>query len=188
MLRSRLMLVFVALPLVLGACRKKKQTPVAPPPTTSTAPVTPPPTRPAETSTPATDSNEEMRRRVEAARASLLQTIFFEYDADALSDDARANLDAKIRIMNANPGLRIRVSGHCDERGSDEYNIALGRRRAEAAKRYLADRGIDGSRVETTTFGRERPKMQGSSEEAWAQNRRDEFEITAGGDQLRPAT
>lgn len=188
MLRSRLMLVFVALPLVLGACRKKKTAPVAPPPTTAATPVDRTPARPAETSTPAVDPNEEMNRRIAAARESLLKTIYFEYDADALSDEARANLDAKIRIMNANPGLRIRVSGHCDERGSDEYNIALGRRRSEAAKRYLADRGIDGSRVETTTFGRERPKMQGASEEAYAQNRRDEFEITAGGDQLRPAT
>ncbi len=187
MLNSRLLLVFVALPLLLGACRKKKQTPVAPPPSTAAAPVDRPAARPPESSA-AIDPNAGMAERVAAARASLLQTIYFEYDADALSDDARANLDAKIRIMNANPALRIRVSGHCDERGSDEYNIALGRRRAEAAKRYLADRGIDGSRVETTTFGRERPKMQGSSEEAWSQNRRDEFEITAGGDQLRPAT
>ena len=129
MLRSRLMLVFVALPLVLGACRKKKQTPVAPPPTTASVPVMPPPTRPAETSAPV-DPNAGLSERVAAARASLLQAIYFEYDADALSDDARANLDAKIRIMNANPGLRVRVSGHCDERGSDEYNIALGRRRA----------------------------------------------------------
>jgi len=187
MLRSRLMLVFVALPLVVGACRKKKETPVAPPPTTNTPPAMPP-ARPVETPPPAVDPNAGMAERVAAARASLLQTIYFEYDADALSDDARANLDAKIRIMNANPGLRIRVAGHCDERGSDEYNIALGRRRAEAAKRYLADRGIDASRVETTTLGRERPAMQGSGEEAWSRNRRDEFEITAGGDQLRPAT
>lgn len=67
--------------------------------------------------------------------------------------------------LHANPGLRIRVAGHTDERGSDEYNIALGRRRAETAKRYLTDRGIDASRIETSTFGRERPAMQGSSEE-----------------------
>lgn len=187
MMRSRLLLVLVAMPLVLGACRKKKPVEVAPQPTTQ--PVDrPAPVRPAETAPPTTDPNAGMAERVAAARASLLEKILFEYDADALSDAARANLDAKIRILNANPNVKIRINGHCDERGSDEYNIALGRRRAEAAKRYLGDRGIDGSRVETTTFGRERPAAQGSSEEAWAQNRRDEFEITAGGDQLRPAT
>lgn len=186
MMRSRLLLVFVAMPLVLGACRKKKPPATEPTPPPAAVPSTPA-ARP-ETAPPAVDPNAGMAERVAAARASLLEKILFEYDADALSDAARANLDAKIRILNANPGVRIRVNGHCDERGSDEYNIALGRRRAEAAKRYLADRGIDASRIETTTFGRERPAVQGSSEEAWAQNRRDEFEITAGGDQLRPAT
>jgi peptidoglycan-associated lipoprotein len=118
----------------------------------------------------------------------LLETIYFEYDADELRDDARASLDAKIAILNANPALRVRVAGHCDERGSDEYNIALGRRRAEAAKRYLTDRGIDASRIETSSFGRERPAVQGTTEEAWSKNRRDEFEITAGGENLKPAS
>ncbi len=81
-----------------------------------------------------------------------------------------------------------RIAGHCDERGSDEYNIALGRRRAEAAKRYLTDRGIDASRIETSSFGRERPAVQGTTEDAWSKNRRDEFEITAGGESLKPAS
>ena len=128
----------------------------------------------------------DYNRRLTETRASLLEKIYFEYDADELSAEARSNLDNKIAIMNANPALRIRVAGHCDERGSDEYNIALGRRRAESAKRYLTDRGIAASRIETTTFGRERPAVQGNTEEAWSQNRRDEFEIVAGGDQLRP--
>ena len=88
-------------------------------------------------------------------------------------------------MLNANPAVKIRVAGHCAERGSDEYNIALGRRRAEAAKRYLSDRGIDASRIETASFGRERPAVQGTSEEAWSRNRRGEFEIIAGGDQMR---
>ena len=115
----------------------------------------------------------------------MLSTIYFEYDADELRDDARASLDEKVKILNVNPGVRIRVSGHCDDRGSDEYNIALGRRRAETAKRYLTDRGIDASRIETATFGREHPAVQGTGEEVWAKNRRDEFQIIAGGDELR---
>jgi peptidoglycan-associated lipoprotein len=188
--RSRLLLVFVALPLALGACKKKA--PVVAPPQ-STGPATPPPAatppRPTETSTaPAVDPNEAIRRATEAARARLLETIYFEYNMDELREDARATLDQKLSLLNANPAVRIRISGHCDERGNDEYNLVLGRRRAEAAKRYLTDRGVDASRIETASFGRERPAVQGSTEEAYAKNRRDEFEITAGGDQLRAGT
>jgi peptidoglycan-associated lipoprotein len=83
--------------------------------------------------------------------------------------------------------MTVRIAGHCDERGSDEYNIALGRRRAVAAKRYLTDRGIAEGRIETQSFGRERPAVAGTSEEAWSKNRRDEFEILAGGESLKPA-
>lgn len=188
MMRSRLLFVFVAFPLALGACRKKAPPVVAPPPSGATVPTTPV-SRPTETNTsPAADPTADMNRRIAAARATLLEVIYFEYNADELRDDARSALDQKITLLNANPGVRIRVSGHCDERGNDEYNLVLGRRRAEAAKRYLTDRGIDASRIETASFGRERPAVQGSSEEAYSRNRRDEFEITAGGDQLRPVS
>jgi peptidoglycan-associated lipoprotein len=181
---SRVMLVLISSSLVLGACKKKQATvaPVPAPTPTDRAPDRTPP-RPAPV-----DTMAAYNEKVASARMRLLETIFFEYDADELRDDARASLDAKIAILNANPGLRIRVAGHCDERGSDEYNIALGRRRAEAAKRYLTDRGIDASRIETSSFGRERPAVQGTTEEAWSKNRRDEFEITAGGENLKPAS
>jgi peptidoglycan-associated lipoprotein len=186
--RSRLLLVLVALPLALGACKKKAPV-VAPPPPTDRVVTPPPASRPPETSTaPAVDPNEAIRRATEAARARLLETIYFEYNMDELREDARTTLDQKLSLLNANPAVRIRISGHCDERGNDEYNLVLGRRRAEAAKRYLTDRGIDASRIETASFGRERPAVQGSTEEAYAKNRRDEFEITAGGDQLRQGT
>ncbi|MEO7520500.1 MAG: OmpA family protein [Gemmatimonas sp.] len=185
MLNSRLVLVLLAVPvLALGACKKKKPVPEVVPTSEQTPPMMP--ARPPETANTAPiDNSADAARRLAAARETLLRKIYFEYNADELRDDSKANLDEKIRILNANPGLRIRVAGHCDERGNDEYNIVLGRRRAEAAKRYLTDRGIDASRIETTSFGRERPAVQGSGEEAWSQNRRDEFEITAGGDQLR---
>jgi peptidoglycan-associated lipoprotein len=178
----RLTVVLASATLVLGACRKKPV--VAPKP--DVAPVAQPePTRPTNTPPAARDTMEEYRTKLAATRARLLETIYFEYDADELRDDAKANLDSKIAVLNANPAVRIRIAGHCDERGSDEYNIALGRRRAEAAKRYLIDRGVDAARVETASFGRERPAVQGTTEDAWARNRRDEFEIVAGGDQLR---
>jgi len=160
---TRLRLLAVAPALLLGACRKK----------------------PEPTPVPPRDTMEEYRAKVAVTRARLLETIYFEYDMDELRDDARASLDAKLVVLNANPQLRLRIAGHCDERGSDEYNIALGRRRAEAAKRYLLDRGLDAARIETASFGRERPAVTGASEEAYSQNRRDEFEIIAGGDQLR---
>lgn len=185
MLRSsRLMLVMVSSSLMLGACKKK------PAPAPTPVPNTPAERAPERTTPKATpvDTMAAYNEKVAAARLRLLETIYFEYDADELRDDARASLDAKIAILNANPGLRIRVAGHCDERGSDEYNIALGRRRAEAAKRYLTDRGVDASRIETSSFGRERPAVQGTTEEAWSKNRRDEFEITAGGETLKPAS
>jgi len=86
--------------------------------------------------------------------------------------------------MQANPNLKLRVSGHADERGSDEYNLALGNRRAAAAKRYLENKGIDGSRIEVVSYGEERPLNPGTDETAYAQNRRDEFEVTAGGDNI----
>lgn len=178
------MMVLVSSSLVLGACKKKT---VAPAPTPAPAPAETAPTRPTPMPAPR-DTMAEYNEKVAATRMRLLETIYFEYDADELRDDARASLDAKIAVMNANPGLRIKVNGHCDERGSDEYNIALGRRRAEAAKRYLTDRGIDASRIETSSFGRERPAVQGTGEEAWSKNRRDEFEITAGGENLKPAS
>jgi peptidoglycan-associated lipoprotein len=124
---------------------------------------------------------EEARRAAEARIAELRNTlmapIFFDFDSDALSADATAGLDMKLRILNANGGLTLRIAGHADERGSDEYNLALGQRRAASAKRY---------RIEIISFGEERPAVQGSDESAWSQNRRDEFEITGGGDQLQP--
>ncbi len=179
---SRLTLVLASTTLVLGACRKK---PVVAPQTEAPPAVAQQPTRPANTTPAARDTMEEYRTKLAATRARLLETIYFEYDADELRDDAKSNLDSKLSVLNANPAVKIRIAGHCDERGSDEYNIALGRRRSEAAKRYLTDRGIDASRIETASFGRERPAVQGTSEEAWSRNRRDEFEIIAGGDQLR---
>lgn len=121
---------------------------------------------------------------MEAARETIRNPVYFEFDRSDLSPEDQARLDAKIPILNANPGLRIRASGHTDSRGSDEYNLALGQRRAAAAKRYLTQHGIDAARIETVSFGEERPAAQGSDEAAFAQNRRTEFEIIAGGDDI----
>lgn len=127
---------------------------------------------------------EAMRRDSEMLRSSIAMPINFDLDRSDLRADARANLDAKIPILLANSNVTIRVGGHADERGSSEYNLALGQRRAAAAKRYLVERGVAESRIETTSFGEERPICTESNESCWSQNRRDEFEITAGGPML----
>ncbi len=181
---SRLTLLLVALPLFAAACKKK------PPQVAPTVQTEQPPARPVDntpTRTPPTstvDPNDAIKKAA-AARALVLETIYFDYDAAELRSDAQATLTAKLPVLTANPQIKIRINGHTDERGSDVYNIALGKRRAEMAKRFLTDRGIDASRIETFSFGRERPVQSGSTEDAWAKNRRDEFEIIAGGDQIK---
>ncbi|MGH7637474.1 MAG: OmpA family protein [Gemmatimonadaceae bacterium] len=129
-------------------------------------------------------AEEEARRASDMLRNTLTTAINFDFDRSDLRDDARAALDAKIPILLANSNVTIRVSGHADERGSSEYNLALGQRRAATAKRYLVERGVAEGRVETTSFGEERPVCMDSNEGCWSQNRRDEFEITAGGPML----
>ena len=131
---------------------------------------------------------EEARRTaamLSSVRAELVKTIYFDYDKDEIRDDQKAALEAKIPVLTLNTNIRIRVLGNTDNRGSDEYNLALGQRRAATVKRYLVSRGIAESRIETVSFGEERPAMQGDNEDAWAKNRRDEFEIIAGGDAIK---
>jgi peptidoglycan-associated lipoprotein len=173
-------LSFVAT-VALAACRRKpaetnpvpETTPVSNP-----APTTPAPTNPA----PACDAacEEAKRAALAASRGALTATIYFDYDRSEITDDARTKLDAKVPILTQNTGIRIRIAGHTDSRGSDEYNLALGQRRAAAAKRYLTDRGIDAGRIEIVSFGEERPTCSDEGESCWSQNRRDEFEITVG--------
>jgi peptidoglycan-associated lipoprotein len=126
----------------------------------------------------------EAAERARAISADLTAMINFDYDQAVVRQADQATLDRKAAILQANPGVRLRISGHADERGSDEYNLALGNRRAAAAKRYLENKGVDGSRIEVVSYGEERPLNPGTDETAYAQNRRDEFEVTAGGDNL----
>jgi peptidoglycan-associated lipoprotein len=135
----------------------------------------------------ASAERERQAAAVAAARTALVAKIFFDYDKSDITDQGKAILDAKVPVLNSNPGIRIRVEGSCDRRGSDEYNLALGQRRAAAAKRYLTDHGIDAARIDIISYGAERPVAEGDAEDAYSQNRRDEFAIVAGGDNLKVA-
>jgi peptidoglycan-associated lipoprotein len=159
------------------------------------APQPAPAAEPAPTPAPADDSAERERlekerlareaaERARVVAADLAAMINFDYDQAVVRRADQATLDRKAAIMAANPGVKIRIAGHADERGSDEYNLALGNRRAAAAKRYLENKGVDGSRVDVVSYGEERPLNPGNDETAYAQNRRDEFEVTAGGNNL----
>ena len=178
----------IALSLValvgVGGC-KKKQPAAAPTPVVDNRPTQPTPqptTPPAEACDAACREARDAaaRNAVATATAALTATIYFHYDASEITTESRATLDAKVPVMTQNGTVRIRVAGHTDSRGSDEYNLALGQRRAAAAKRYLTDRGIDASRIEIVSFGEERPVCTEEDESCYSRNRRDEFEVTAG--------
>ena len=104
-----------------------------------------------------------------------LQTVMFDFDSSALRPDAMATLKDNAEKIKAGPGVIVQVAGHCDERGTQEYNLALGERRALAVRNYLIQLGVSGDRLVTISYGKEFPAVQGNNEAAWAQNRRAEF-------------
>lgn len=119
-------------------------------------------------------------------RATLEAMVNFEYDEADITSQAEGVLRQKVDILRANADVRVRIEGHADERGSTEYNLALASRRADAVKQFFTGFGLDAGRFETVSLGEERPLVNRSDEEAWAQNRRAEFVITGGGANLRP--
>ena len=128
----------------------------------------------------------ERQRAIAAARATLEEMVFFDYDMAEIRDDAAAVLREKVNILRASPQVRLRIEGYCDERGSTAYNLALGNRRAEAIRQFLTGFGLSESRFEIVSVGEGRPLVQGSNEDAWARNRRVEFVITAGANAINP--
>ena len=199
MFASRRSIAAIALTLFVATACKKKPEPApapAPPPPPAPAPAAPrvnqdsidAARRAADAAAARAAADAEARRRaaeMESVRSAIAAKVYFDYDKDEIRDDARATLDTKVAILNANTAVRLRIAGHTDDRGSDEYNLALGQRRAASIQRYLVSRGLAATRFETVSFGKERPVAQGENEGAWSQNRRGEFEIIAGGDMLR---
>ncbi|MHA6719223.1 peptidoglycan-associated lipoprotein Pal [Sphingomonas sp. RS6] len=151
--------------LVATAACSKKPPEALPPAPTEQPPVSTEPYGSGET-TQATPLSEQFRREVTS------DTVHFALDEYDIDPEARAILDSQARWLVAHPNVRITIEGHCDERGTREYNLALGDRRANAAKNYLAARGVSADRMTTISYGKERPIAMGSDEASWAQNRR----------------
>ena len=129
---------------------------------------------------PVAEEKEEPKEVVPVYKAPdmvMQEDIYFEFDKSTLTPSAQDNLLRKAEWLRENPMKTITIEGHCDERGTNEYNLALGDRRAESAKAFLADLGIDPSRITTISYGEERPVDPRSDEEAWAKNRRAHFVV-----------
>jgi peptidoglycan-associated lipoprotein len=112
-------------------------------------------------------------------KAEQLISVYFDFDKFDLRADTKAGLDVNYDLMQQFPNAIIKIEGHCDERGTVEYNMSLGDKRARAAMDYLVNRGIPANRLSTISYGKERPIDMGHSEEAWQKNRRCEFKIVS---------
>jgi peptidoglycan-associated lipoprotein len=119
----------------------------------------------------------EAAAREAAGTAFVNENILFEFDSALLSDQAQQILNSKADYLRSNSDVTVTVEGHCDERGTDAYNIALGERRAESVKNFLVDLGISANRLNTVSYGEERPIATGQNEASWAKNRRAQFMI-----------
>lgn len=158
-------LVLAVALVATAGCTKKR--PPELPPTPGETTTTPPPSYGGDNDQYGSNAlNEQFKREVGS------DTVLFGLDEYDIDPEARRILDTQAQWLAAHPQARITIEGHCDERGTREYNLALGDRRANAAKNYLAARGVSPDRVTTVSYGKERPVAMGSDDSAWAQNRR----------------
>ena len=183
-----LLLSCVALALFLAGCPKRPVTtavsapppapaPTPPPAPTPVVPPPPPPVAPAPTPpqpvAPASAPGPAPAREYTANAA--LADVHFDFDKAVIRSGDVKILDASAGWLKANPEQLLLIEGHCDERGTNEYNLALGERRAKAAMSYLVSRGVEASRITLISYGKERPLCTEKAERCWAQNRRDHF-------------
>jgi peptidoglycan-associated lipoprotein len=118
-------------------------------------------------------AEEEAAAKERAAKeAAGLKAIYFDFDKSFVRDDAKAVMKANAAWLKANPKAKVRIEGNCDERGTIEYNQALGQRRAASTKKYLTDMGVSGKRISLISYGKEKPVCKESTEDCWQQNRR----------------
>ena len=166
-MRKSLTLGLAAIALATGACGRKEAPPTDIPPVTD----------PAGTDGSGASAGDVELTELPAMQADLVakagsDTVYFGTDEYVLDEQSKATLAAQARWMLANPNVRASIEGHADERGTREYNMALGERRANAARDYMLSQGVPAARLLVTSWGKERPVAPGSDESAWAQNRR----------------
>ena len=136
---------------------------------------TPEPTPDLNAERPSSTGTNPNNRNGSETDSFALQTVYFDYDDSTLRPDAREALRKNATFLKGERDVAVEVQGNCDERGTEEYNLALGKRRAEAAKSYLVDLGVNSARVATVSFGEEKPVAVGHDEASWAKNRRSDF-------------
>jgi peptidoglycan-associated lipoprotein len=146
-----------------GGCASRVQVRTPPAPVTVEAPTPPKPAAPPQ--------NEGLNMRV---GQSDVKAVYFGFDSSQLTPEAEADLKKVAERLRSDKEARVRFEGNCDERGTTEYNLSLGEQRADAARRYLVRLGIEGSRITTLSYGKERPAVEGHDEATWARNRRDD--------------
>ena len=162
-----LVAIAAALALTSGCARRNRELPPEPPSSNV----------PTGEDTTGENQGDITGAALPGSRADFLQNVpsdrvLFDFDSYSLDAEDRATLDAQAQWLTSNPTVRVTIEGHADERGTREYTLALGDRRANAARDYLQSRGISPSRMQTISWGKERPAVEGSNEYAWSQNRR----------------
>ncbi len=175
----RIIGLFVLVLFIIAGCAREqvvKKEEVTPPPAPKPE-VAPPP--PAEKPAPKIEAKpvEEKVAKVEEAKPINLDPIYFDFDKYSIRDDMRKIIDANAETLKQNANIKIRIEGNCDERGTNEYNMALGERRARSAKNYLVTMGISADRIEIISYGEERPVCKEHNEDCWWKNRRADFII-----------
>lgn len=170
--------------IALFGCPKRPEviqaTPSAPGPVAAPTPAPPPPPAPPSSrvaETPVVPPAPAVPPPVAASAPPPLKDVFFSFDRNAIREDQKAGLNENIGWLKANTGAKITIEGHCDERGTAEYNLALAERRAKAAKEYLVKAGIAADRISVISYGKERPFVLGHDECPWTRNRRAHFVV-----------
>jgi peptidoglycan-associated lipoprotein len=174
---SKQALIALSVAAFLSACSSKPKPEITPPPQPAKQQPVPPPSNAGQKNTPIVTLPTNSNSVVPGSQQDLVQSagsdrVFFGYDADTLDATAQDTLKRQAEWLAKYPNVRLQIEGHCDERGTREYNLALGDRRAEAVRSYLSTLGVASNRLTTISYGKERPEAVGSDDTSYAQNRR----------------
>jgi peptidoglycan-associated lipoprotein len=169
MIHKKLFVLFLTglLVVALGACSKKQTTKVETEPVETVT----------ETAPPVEEVQQEAVEETPVTKIPVLNDVYYDFDKSTLSAEAKQTLAENARQLNDAGAMAVTIEGHCDERGTNAYNLALGEKRANAAKDYLVSLGVDAGRITTISYGEEKPFDAGHEEAAWAKNRRAHFVV-----------